>query len=145
MNIWKFILRIFGRYKVEPAEKKKSATVVDMVDTSRTLQQIQVAAITKAQERLTNRDIINSIAKGESMAPRRLVKTPAPSPKSRETTSRSTTTTNDDATTFLPITMHNTYHGSSYDNHSKACDTHASPSYDTGSSDSGGSCGSGSD
>ena len=150
--MWQFILRIFGRSKVEPVVRKKSATVVDMTDTSLALKQfaeavtkvpsnVQVLEIDhRAQERLRNRDIINSIAKEESMAPRRLVKTPASSSKSRETTSRTTTTTNDDTTTFIPITMHNTYHGSSYDNHSKACDTHTSPSYDSGSSDSGGNC-----
>lgn len=142
--MWQFILRIFGRSKVEPVVRKKSATALDMTDTSRTLQQIQVAAITKAQERLSNRDIINSIAKEESMAPRRLVKTPVVSPRG-QATNHGSTATSDDMTTFVPIIMHNTHHGSSYDNHSKACDTHTSPSYDSGSSDSGGSCGSSTD
>lgn len=140
--MWQFILRIFGRSKVEPV-KKKSTTVVDLSDTSTTLKQILEVATKPpvdepdhgARERSRNRAILNSIAKGESMASRRLVKTPATGSKSHNVTPA-------DDVVFIPtMTIQNTYPGYENRTNTQNCNSYT----DSGSSDSGCGGGSGSD
>lgn len=161
--MWQFILRVFGRSKVEPV-KEKVRDDKKMLNSLQTISNVatEMAELRKSHQAVENNVRIMQVDPGalERMRNRNIANPPAPyyagkAPLSRRSapavnpmrrsTDHRTTQSSDDTGVLIPITMHNTYHGNTNDHSSKACNTDYGSPTDSGSSDSGSSCGSSSD